>query len=312
MENKRTKQLLIILAILSASFSGCKTQRSLQNASQHVLLNTSGWTIDTLRSDLIWYKYSPGSNGPFPNQHVNVLSFNTHSKTGKALAVYEPVKDSLSSIAAKHKPAIAGVNATYFLENKATINYMYLKLNGKEIQTVDIPADNIYYWKHKGIFTYDRNFKNYKIDYYPSNPKQIKAENVLTGAPVLIHNYKPVGAKFADTTGLVLKNLHYENPAKHQGVKHPRSAIALTEAGHLLLVTVDGRNKNALGMSAKDLTLFLKEFFNPMSAINIDGGGSTTMWINGQPCNGIVNYPTDNKKFDHFGQRKIETAILIK
>ena len=64
-------------------------------------------------------------------------------------------------------------------------------------------------------------------------------------------------------------------------------------------------------MSAKELTAFLKRYFNPKSAMNIDGGGSTTMFVKGQPYNGTVNYPTDNKKFDHYGQRKVETVILV-
>jgi hypothetical protein len=36
------------------------------------------------------------------------------------------------------------------------------------------------------------------------------------------------------------------------------------------------------------------------------------MWIKGQPDNGIVNHPTDNKKFDHYGERKVANALIIK
>jgi len=142
----------------------------------------------------------------------------------------------------------------------------------------------------------------------------VKSENIITGAPMLIANYKPVGLTFADTSGLKLdlKKLHYEHYLKHQGVRHPRTAIAVTKTGKLLLITVDGRNAAAKGMSAKELTKFLVRYFNPKSAMNIDGGGSTMMWIKGEVPNGIVNYPTDNKKFDHYGQRKVETALFIK
>ncbi|MEO7044201.1 MAG: phosphodiester glycosidase family protein, partial [Ferruginibacter sp.] len=48
-----------------------------------------------------------------------------------------------------------------------------------------------------------------------------------------------------------------------------------------------------------------------VSAINFDGGGSTTMWVNGEPDNGIISHPTDNKKYDHLGERKVANAILI-
>ncbi|RZK18814.1 MAG: hypothetical protein EOO86_09245 [Pedobacter sp.] len=46
--------------------------------------------------------------------------------------------------------------------------------------------------------------------------------------------------------------------------------------------------------------------------VNFDGGGSTTLWINGMPDGGIINYPTDNKKWDHEGQRKVANVILVK
>ncbi|MFN7139367.1 MAG: phosphodiester glycosidase family protein, partial [Limisphaerales bacterium] len=43
-------------------------------------------------------------------------------------------------------------------------------------------------------------------------------------------------------------------------------------------------------------------------AINLDGGGSTTMWLRGK---GIINHPSDNKKFDHEGARAIRTAVIV-
>jgi exopolysaccharide biosynthesis protein len=47
-------------------------------------------------------------------------------------------------------------------------------------------------------------------------------------------------------------------------------------------------------------------------AVNLDGGGSTTMCISGKPFNGIVNMPCDNKKFDHEGERAVSDIIIIK
>ena len=38
----------------------------------------------------------------------------------------------------------------------------------------------------------------------------------------------------------------------------------------------------AEGMSAKEVTLFLKKHFNPQYALNMDGGGSTTMYVKGK------------------------------
>jgi len=48
------------------------------------------------------------------------------------------------------------------------------------------------------------------------------------------------------------------------------------------------------------------------NGINMDGGGSTTLWISNQPGNGVVNYPTDNKKWDHEGERKVANVVIVK
>ena len=56
----------------------------------------------------------------------------------------------------------------------------------------------------------------------------------------------------------------------------------------------------------------LMRWLNANDAINLDGGGSTTLWINNYMGNGVVNYPTDNKKWDHEGQRKVANVVLLK
>lgn len=58
---------------------------------------------------------------------------------------------------------------------------------------------------------------------------------------------------------------------------HPRTAIGTSKNDKTLyLVTVDGRQTSSVGMTQTELAEFLKEI-NVYSAINLDGGGSTTM-----------------------------------
>ncbi len=93
--------------------------------------------------------------------------------------------------------------------------------------------------------------------------------------------------------------------------RHPRTAVAVTKKNRLLLVTVDGRNENSTGMSLFELTKLMR-WLKSEDAINLDGGGSTTLWIRGYEGNGVVNYPTDNKKWDHDGERKVANVVLLK
>ncbi|MCE5252569.1 phosphodiester glycosidase family protein [bacterium] len=73
--------------------------------------------------------------------------------------------------------------------------------------------------------------------------------------------------------------------------RHPRTAVGFN-GDHIFLVTVDGRQKGySEGMNLHELASFLKEL-GATEAINLDGGGSTTMWVDGQvrnrPSDGIV------------------------
>ena len=92
--------------------------------------------------------------------------------------------------------------------------------------------------------------------------------------------------------------------------RHPRTAVGLTKNRHLILVTVDGRQKEAVGMNIPELTELMKDL-KCIDALNLDGVGSTTMIIKGKDNEGVVNYPTDNKTFDHKGERPVSNAILI-
>lgn len=75
---------------------------------------------------------------------------------------------------------------------------------------------------------------------------------------MLIDNNDPVGLNFTgNVEGMDLNKLDYEDFRRHQGVRHPRTAVALTEHKKLLLITVDGRSTQAAGMSANELTRFL-------------------------------------------------------
>ena len=72
--------------------------------------------------------------------------------------------------------------------------------------------------------------------------------------------------------------------------------------GKLLLVTVDGRQPGvSAGMTLEMLAEVLLEF-GAVDAMNLDGGGSTTMVIH----NGIVNRPSDQT-----GERPVSDAILV-
>jgi exopolysaccharide biosynthesis protein len=142
-----------------------------------------------------------------------------------------------------------------------------------------------------------------------------KEPNIYTSAPMLIDDYNPVGLSFAGFYSEdAMERFNYEDLIRHQGVRHPRTVVATTEDDHLLLIVVDGRRDGiSEGMSARELTRFLVDNFNPRDAINMDGGGSSTLCVEGQgdPDTHVVNYPTNNKLYDHAGERTLYSFICL-
>lgn len=117
-----------------------------------------------------------------------------------------------------------------------------------------------------------------------------KAEDITNGVPQLIKN------------GRVEITWEQEKAAKaFVENKHPRTAVAKLKDGKFLMVTVDGRSLESVGMNLQELAEFLLEL-GAVDAMNLDGGGSTTMFLDGK----IVNKPSDKE-----GERKVSDAILV-
>ena len=83
--------------------------------------------------------------------------------------------------------------------------------------------------------------------------------------------------------------------------RHPRTCLCLKNES-VVLITIDGRQDKANGMSLIEAQKFLLDM-GCIDAINLDGGGSTTMWLQDK---GIVNFPSDS-----LGERAVSNAILI-
>lgn len=84
--------------------------------------------------------------------------------------------------------------------------------------------------------------------------------------------------------------------------RHPRTAVGRMPDGRLLLVAVDGRQIGVShGMTLQELAELLQQL-GAADAINLDGGGSTTMVVQDT----IVNKPSDTA-----GERPVSDAILV-
>lgn len=85
-------------------------------------------------------------------------------------------------------------------------------------------------------------------------------------------------------------------------LRHPRTGIGTTPDGHVLLVTVDGRAPGySVGMSLREFASLFTAL-GATYALNIDGGGSTTIFVKGR---GVLNRPSDGH------ERAVSSAVLV-
>ncbi len=90
--------------------------------------------------------------------------------------------------------------------------------------------------------------------------------------------------------------------------RHPRSVIGYDSKGYVYLIVADGRHPgDAEGTSIYE-TALICSFLGLEDAINLDGGGSSTLWHNNE---GILNHPSDNRKFDDKGERKVPNIVGV-
>lgn len=123
-----------------------------------------------------------------------------------------------------------------------------------------------------------------------STPDWSNMSHVVGGGPYLIRKghiiIDEVREGFTSSSGVLLAA--------------PRTAIGMTKPGRLIWLTADGRQKNSVGMNLHELASLMKDI-GVVEAINMDGGGSTTMVLDGS----IVNSPSGR------GLRAVSTALLL-
>lgn len=104
-------------------------------------------------------------------------------------------------------------------------------------------------------------------------PEWNNVKHIIGGGPYLVKN----GQAYVDISEQKLGSI---------GGRNPRSAIGYTADGDLIIVAVDGREKASIGMTLWELASFMKSI-GCVNAMNLDGGGSTVLYVNGK----VVNHP---------------------
>jgi len=119
-----------------------------------------------------------------------------------------------------------------------------------------------------------------------TTPDLTGVRTAIGGGPALLREGKVVPLKKSSKPGAALA---YSERSLFE--RHPRSALAWNDK-YFYFVEVDGRQKGlSMGMTLDELSNYLLKM-GCTDALNLDGGGSSTIWLKGKvmnsPCFGYL------------------------
>ncbi|MBE0675990.1 MAG: phosphodiester glycosidase family protein [Bacteroidales bacterium] len=251
----------------------------------------AAWDRERIAPGLVW-RHSHVRVNDTLYQNINILLVNTRlrelsivNNSGNNISVAERVN--------KHT-CIAAINGGFFdIVNGGSVTY--IKSDGiipeKGAAREWLTNSNI-----NGCLLIDKK-GDMHIEYISENEsydKYSEYPDVLVTGPILLSEGKgePLPATSLVTT------------------RHPRTVIGCINRNRIAMVTVDGRTPQSAGMTLEEMSEFML-WLRCTDAVNLDGGGSTTMWIRSKPFNGVVNKPCDNNKFDNHGARAVSSIITV-
>lgn len=229
-------------------------------------------------------------NGTFfsfeTNRNLNVVvkngklvSYNVHSIAGKG-------KDTLTY---KH-PFVSAIGINK--KREADVAWLVTDSNTKHPYAIQAPLPPL-----------KDSVANHSLEYYRYN------------AGPYIHGWQPYFWKWKMKTAIgggpsllfdgrisITNDMELKFAGKAINDKHPRTAMGYTKDNKLIILVIEGRNKDAGGATLIQEAQILKDL-GCVEALNLDGGGSSCLLVNGKetikPC-------------DKTGQRSIPAVFMIK
>ena len=274
--------LLLVLSITSLQ------------AQEAELLWRGTWSHEVVADGIVLHEGAFEGNLFGANQYLCVLEIAPGARFD-IVPAEEHTLETTTALAARHE-AVAAINGSFFNMRAPYGSVNYLRVDDVEL------APNAYDSYENGdggrstrqtgaVATFEGGLYVLKADGLSRWERDIEAEDVVTTGPVLLVDGEAEP---------VVKDRFNTN-------RHPRTAVGRRSDGTVLLVVADGRNSAAAGLSMVELQQVMVAL-GCRDAINLDGGGSTTMVVRGA----VVNHPSDNNRFDAAGERPVANAVVVR
>ena len=211
------------------------------------------------------------------------LSSSDYLKTAFAQNAYGTNVTAKTSVTAADNNAILAVNGDYYGANSTG----YVIRNGvvyRDTVREDSSNGDLAIYK-------DGSFKVIYED-------QISAEQLVNDGVV---NLLAFGPALVDNGEIAVGT----NTEVGQAMaSNPRTAIGMIDENHYIIVVSDGRTSESEGLSLYQLAEVMKSY-GAKTAYNLDGGGSSTLYFNGQ----VINKPTTGG--NKISERAVSDIVYI-
>lgn len=235
------------------------------------------------------------------NDSIELFKFENSKYQGYMLVVSDPTrvkvastkylgkKGETTSQMAKDHNAVAAINGGSFVDKSSSSNWTgnggtptgVIITDGKVVFT-DLKPDT-----KKETMAITKEGKMLAGKYSLNELKELEVEEAVSFGPTLIRDGMPLQLTGEDAS---------------QGVA-PRTAIGQRADGSIVMMVIDGRSiVDGLGCSITELQQLMLTEGKCVTAINLDGGKSSTMYLNGEVINNVSN---------GLGERYIASSIVV-
>lgn len=287
MFNKRSFKRTIF-GIAALIVLGCALLTSAKNG----VLNTSK-TVKPILSDA-----GSTRKAQAKKSSVTVYTITGKNFSGKIMTISDPTKiavgyslqgskpDKTTSEIAKKYDAVAGINAGFF--------------NSPEPGKLDISATGFIIKDGNVVYN---NSKDVKDENCKVNTACFTDKGILIVGTHTLTQLKKSGAKEAVVSGPAL--IENGTPIIRDGDGGmgicPRTAIGQKKDGTVIMLVIDGRSKESMGATYKDVQDILLKY-EAYNAALLDGGSSSTMYYDGN----VINHPCNPT-----GERVIPSIFMV-
>ena len=253
---------------------------------------TYDWTIHTVRPGLI-YKTGQFTLFGSTTRRIHVLDVTLDANNILGIGFTTNNKPTVDMC--MDYDAVAGINAGYFPMSGATDKDPYIRINGTTVQVghekVSTHFTNAALLINDNIasirkFTENATNLNEKAAAIPVS----QARNMILCGPMLL------------TNGNIDGDLDMSK--SHNSSSTARTGLGVTADGKRVFLVVVDYNQGATGVQTPQLAKILQAL-GADSAMNFDGGGSSTMFVKDQGDNGRVSINT-------YSQRQVRSVIYVK